>query len=136
LRISVLAMVGVMVACQSRNQFTPGGPPSTATNPTSNPVLAPATSNRPTDHWLGQWNGPEGTYLLLSANADKYIVKIQSLDGPATYEGVPVGDRIEFVRAGRTEFIRAGSGEETGMKWLLEKKNCLIVKTGEGFCRD
>jgi len=20
--------------------------------------------------------------------------------------------------------------------WLLDKKNCLIIKTGEGFCRD
>jgi hypothetical protein len=130
LRITVLVLVTVMAACQSRNQSS-----SNATQPPVNSVPS-TTSERLSDRWLGQWNGPEGTYLLLSSNGDKYIVKIQSLDGPATYEGVPVGDRIEFVRAGRTEFIRAGSGEETGMKWLLEKKNCLIVKTGEGFCRD
>ncbi len=130
MRITVLVLVAVMTACQSRNQ-----PSSDATQPPVNSAT-PTTSNRPTDRWVGQWNGPEGTFLVLSANGDKYALKIQSLDGPATYEGVPVGDRIEFIRAGRTEFIRAGSGEETGMKWLLEKKNCLIVKTGEGFCRD
>jgi hypothetical protein len=46
------------------------------------------------------------------------------------------GDRIEFERDGKRESVRAGSGKETGMKWLLEKKDCLIIKTGEGFCRD
>jgi hypothetical protein len=86
--------------------------------------------------WLGKWIGPEGTYLLLSSNGDKYVVKIQSLDGPVTYQGVAHGDAIQFERQGTTESIHAGSGEQTGMKWLLEKKNCLIVKTGEGFCRD
>lgn len=88
------------------------------------------------DEWLGQWNGPEGTYLLLSKNGGKYVVKIRSLDGLKTYEGISVGDRIEFLRDGKTESIHAGSGRETGMKWLLDKKNCLIIKTGEGFCRD
>jgi putative lipoprotein len=102
-------------------------------------AVPPATSNAPdfpTDLWLGQWNGPEGTYLLLAKNGDKYVVKIRSLDGLDTYEGVAAGERIQFTRDGKAESIRAGSGEETGMKWLLDKKNCLIIKTGEGFCRD
>jgi putative lipoprotein len=102
----------------------------------ANPTTTPAAAGNPTDKWLGQWNGPEGTFLLLSKNGDKYAVKIQSLDGPATYEGVPAGDRIHFTRGGKTESIVAGSGQQTGMKWLLGKKNCLIIKTGEGFCRD
>ncbi len=87
------------------------------------------------DNWLGQWNGPEGTYLLLSKDKDQYLVKIQSLDGPATYEAVSAGDHLEFKRGGKTESIRAGSGKETGMKWLLDEKNCLVIKEGEGFCR-
>ncbi len=29
-----------------------------------------------------------------------------------------------------------GERERTGMKWLLEKRNCLVIKQGEGFCRD
>jgi hypothetical protein len=88
------------------------------------------------DQWLGKWTGPEGTFLLLSKAGDKYTVQIQSLDGPNTYEGKAIGDLIEFVRDGKTESIRAGSGQDTGMKWLLDKKNCLVIKTGEGFCRD
>ena len=74
--------------------------------------------------------------MLLSKRDEQYVVKIQSLDGPATYEGVAAGDRIEFKREGKTESIRAGSGRETGMKWLLEKKDCLIIREGEGFCRE
>ncbi len=101
------------------------------------PAAEPSTTaaTNPTDQWLGQWNGPEGTYLLLSKNGDKYVVKIQSLDGPATYEGVAAGDRIQFERDGKIETIHAGSGQDTGMKWLLDEKNCLVVKVGEGFCR-
>jgi len=88
------------------------------------------------DKWMGQWSGPEGTYLLLSKRGDKYVVKIRSLDGLQTYEGNAAGDRIEFTRNGKTESIHAGSGQDTGMKWLLEKKRCLTIKTGEGFCRE
>jgi hypothetical protein len=88
------------------------------------------------DQWLGKWVGPEGTYVVLSKNGDKYGVEIHSLDGSATYEGTPVGNRLQFQRNGRAEYIHAGSGDETGMKWLLDKKDCLIIKTGEGFCRD
>jgi uncharacterized protein YecT (DUF1311 family) len=96
---------------------------------------ANATTNDP-DKWPGKWIGPEGTYLLISKNGDKYTIEIHSLDGPATYEGTSADDHIEFQRDGKTQAIRAGSGEETGMKWLLDKKNCLIIRTGEGFCRD
>jgi hypothetical protein len=136
------------VACQGRNQSTttssdtasnpPGGTKTTVdTAPASQPEASvQPNAGRPIDAWLGKWIGPEGTYLLLSRNGDKYVVKIQSLDGPATYQGVAHGDGIQFERQGTTESIHAGSGEQTGMKWLLEKKNCLIVKTGEGFCRD
>jgi membrane-bound lytic murein transglycosylase MltF len=105
-------------------------------NTSANPATADATAGNSTDKWLGQWNGPEGTFLVLSKSADKYKVKIQSLDGPATYEGVRAGGRINFTRNGKTESIRAGRGQDTGMKWLMDKKNCLVIKAGEGFCRD
>ena len=87
------------------------------------------------DKWLGHWNGPEGTYLVLSRRGNQYVVEIKSLDGLATYEGAAAGDRIQFERDGGAESIRAGSGKETGMKWMLEKTDCLIIKEGEGFCR-
>ena len=130
-RIIIVAMVALLAACQDRNQPA-AGPSSAGTNgaPVA-PVAAPAAA----DKTPGQWNRPEGTYLLLSKKGDKYVVKIQSLDGPDVYEGVSVGDGIQFTRGGKTESIHSGSGEETGMKWLLDKKNCLIIKRGEGFCR-
>lgn len=118
--MSLIATLLPLAACQDRNRSP----------------AAPETANSPTDQWLGQWNGPEGTFLLLSKNRDKYVVKIQSLDGQETYEGILVGDGIQFKRDGKTEIIHAGSGQETGMKWLLDKKHCLIIKVGEGFCRD
>jgi len=93
-------------------------------------------ANNVTDQWLGKWIGPEGTYLVLAKNGAKYVVEIHSLDGSDTYEGTSAGDRIEFQRNGKTESIHAGGGQETGMKWLLDKRNCLIIKTGEGFCRE
>jgi hypothetical protein len=64
---------------------------------------------------------------VLSKNADKYAVEIHSLDEPATYEGTSAADRIEFRRSGKTKSIRAGSGHDMGMKWLLDKKNCLLL---------
>jgi hypothetical protein len=99
-------------------------------------ILGTACQDRPIpDGWLGRWTGPEGTYLELAKSGDRYEIKIQSLDGPATYEGVAVSGHIEFQRDGRTETIRAGNGKDTGMKWLLEKNDCLVIKAGEGFCR-
>lgn len=134
-RIITIATTMLLAACGNREQTAVAPPPSTPSGNTAiSPTAAPA--NNVTDAWLGQWNGPEGTYLLLAKNGAQYSVKIQSLDGPATYEGIAAGDRVEFKRDGKTETIRAGSGNETGMKWLLEKKNCLVIKQGEGFCRD
>ncbi len=88
------------------------------------------------DQWLGKWIGPEGTYLELSKSGNHYTVMMQSLDGPSTYEGISAPHGIVFQRNGKTETIHAGNGQDTGMKWLLDKKNCLVVHTGEGFCRD
>jgi len=89
-----------------------------------------------TDQWLGQWNGPEGTFLRLEADGGKYTVTIQNLDGPRRFEGISSGNTIRFDRDGIQESIHASNGAETGMKWLSEKSNCLTVRTGEGYCRD
>ena len=88
------------------------------------------------DKWLGKWSGPEGTFLQLAGGNGKYEVTVQNLDGPRTFQGNAVGDRIEFERNGIKESLRATNGVETGMKWLSEKSNCLAVRAGEGYCRD
>jgi hypothetical protein len=89
-----------------------------------------------TDAWLGQWNGPEGTFLRLAGGSGDYLVKIQNLDGPRTFLGKAVGKEIQFERDGVQETLRPTNGDETGMKWLAGKTNCLTVRPGEGYCRD
>lgn len=59
---------------------------------------------------------------LSKSGGDKYVVKIQSLDRLETNEAVPGGDGIQFKRYRKTESVHAGSGQNTGMKWLLGKK--------------
>ena len=88
------------------------------------------------DQWLGRWTGPEGTALTLTQEGGGYRVHIESLDGPASYLGVAVDDHLTFQRGGTTETLRATDGAGTGMKWLAGKKDCLVIKPSEGFCRD
>ncbi len=90
----------------------------------------------PYANWLGKWTGPEGTYLDLSIRDGKYAVVVANLDGPITFEGFATPEGISFVRDGKTETIKPGKGIDTGMKWLAEKQDCLIINHGEGFCRD
>ncbi len=95
------------------------------------PTAAPAA-----EQWRGRWTGPEGTFLQLEGGGGKYEVTIQNLDGPRTFQATAVGERLEFERDGVRESVRASNGAETGMKWLSEKRDCLTVKAGEGYCRD
>ena len=130
--IIAVLMAVFIPGCKDRNP-----PAGGASNASGNPPPQSLTSTSGVaDKWLGKWIGPEGTYLVLSKNANKYVVMINSLDGPATYEGSEAREGIEFQRNGKTETIRAGKGDNTGMKWLQDKTNCLIIQTGEGFCRD
>jgi hypothetical protein len=105
------------------------------TNESAAPV-AKQPESRVTDKWMGRWNGPEGTYLVLSRNGHKVSILIKDLDNVKNYQGTAAADSIAFVRDGKTETIRAGNGEQTGMKWLADKKDCLVIRTGDGYCRD
>lgn len=116
-----------LVACTRQGADAP---------PAQRPESSPTAPNYQTDQWLGQWTGPEGTFLRLSGGDGRYEVVIQNLDGPQTFHGRAAGDHIEFERNGVTESIRATNGAETGMKWLSEKSDCLTIKPGEGYCRD
>ena len=100
------------------------------------PSSSVASFDAVTDKWLGQWNGPEGTFLRLEGGKGSYEITIQNLDGPRIYQGRAVGAQIQFERNGTKETIRPTSGAETGMKWLGDKLNCLTIRPGEGYCRD
>lgn len=92
---------------------------------------------RETDKWIGKWIGPEGTFLEIASNTDHtYQITIQNLDNSRSFKGINIGELIEFERDGHKEIIRASTGAETGMKWLSDKHDCLMIKTGEGYCRD
>ena len=88
------------------------------------------------DHWVGTWTGPEGTSLKLSKQEVGYELVITSLDGPREFHGIAVDEVLQFEHDGITETLRASNGSATGMKWLAQKEDCLVVKTGEGYCRD
>lgn len=110
------------------------GPEVTAAEGAS--AVIPYPDEWPTDHLIGQWNGPEGTFLRIGGERGQYVVTVQNLDGQGHYNGRAVGGQIQFERNGVTETLRPTKGEETGMKWLSDKTNCLTVHAGEGYCRD
>ena len=105
-------------------------------NAPASPTPYPPSNTAAVDKWLGRWQGVEGTYLFLSKKGDSYTIEIADLDGAKTYEGRPAIDHIVFIRNDKTEAIRATTGKGTGMKHLVNEKNCLVVRVGsEGFCR-
>jgi hypothetical protein len=99
-------------------------------------VVNPASVVDASAPLLGRWSGPEGTFLLLEGEGGKYVVTVQNLDGPRTFDGKANGNAIEFLRDGKMETIRPTNGAGTGMKWLAERKDCIVIAPGEGFCRD
>ena len=125
--VACAALVWLATGCEDRNSGSVQVAPASASGPTSAPVA---------DQWLGKWLGPEGTFVQLTGGHGKYEVTVHNLDGPRTFKGEAVGDRVEFERNGVKESLRATNGAETGMKWLSEKSNCLTVRAGEGYCRD
>ena len=92
----------------------------------------------PTDAWVGKWIGVEGLVLDIQSAGEpgRYILSVTLLDGTKSYDGTADGDMIRFTRDGRPESIRAATGDQTGLKWLAGKQNCLMIREGEGFCRD
>ena len=106
-------------------------------------VLAPmpaGTTPAPIDvaGWAGKWTGPEGTYVTITPALDgKVSLEMQSdLDTKGSYGGTATADGISFMRGEETLLLKPAIGDETGLKWLAGKKDCLMVKSGEGYCRD
>ena len=129
--VAVLAVVGI-AACERKSSVGPLAQPNPPASPAS-AVPAPSALHG----WLGKWSGVEGTYLQLASKSDaKYDVIIKNLDGERTFEGVGGTDHIYFERDGAVEKIRATDGAGTGMKWLAGKSSCLVIRLGEGYCRE
>lgn len=115
----------------------PGGEGAPVAN-----ASAPADT-RITDGWIGHWVGVEGLVLDIAVDADKgpghyWLTMRYGLDDTdqGRFAGTADDDTIHFTRPDGAQVLKAGDGQATGLKWLDGKKDCLVVKAGEGYCRD
>lgn len=119
---------------------TPAASPaaSPVASPSASPTGSPAATTGKADTLTGRWEGAEGTFLNVTKTGEKFEIEIKNLDpAPKKYEGAAKGDVIEFIRDGKPATITTATGDETGMKWLLGKKNCVVITKGsEGYCKD
>lgn len=141
LRLVTLAAclaAGLLTGCDAP---PPASSSAASEPPAAVPAAPPATATpaaAATDAWIGQWTGPEGTFLRIERTGapGHYAITIRDLDEARRYGGQADGSLIRFDRDGSQATIRAGDGDATGMKWLAGKRDCLIIATGEGYCRD
>lgn len=125
--IAALVSVSLLTACKQAGQ-TPAADSLVDTTP-------PATID--VAAWTGKWTGPEGMYATITSADGKVSINMQSdLDTKGTYEGMVSPDGIRFKRGEEMLLLKKARGDETGLKYLAGKKDCLMVKSGEGYCRD
>lgn len=88
--------------------------------------------------YSGRWTGVEGMYLVVTPKpAGGVSLEMQwDLDNKGTFDGSVTAEGIRFMRKGVAETLTPSDGDATGLKWLAGKKDCLTVKSGEGYCRD
>jgi hypothetical protein len=98
----------------------------------------PATAPHRFASWAGKWTGVEGMYVTITpTEPGKYKLEMQSdLDTKGNYDGSDGEHGIQFKRGNENLSLTRASGDETGLKYLAGKKECLMVKVGEGYCRD
>lgn len=99
-----------------------------------------ATTPTNRDAWVGRWIGVEGLNLTVSKGTapGHYSLKMQygtDADMSGTFGGVGTPEGIAFSRPDGDQILRASIGDETGLKYLAGKTDCLKVKDGEGYCR-
>ncbi|WP_323145666.1 membrane lipoprotein lipid attachment site-containing protein [Pseudomonas marginalis] len=131
----VLSALALLTACNQASTPAPKPAP-----PSVQATLVPETPS--TDKWVGKWIGVEGLHLTIvkddSVGRGHYLLTMQyglDADDSGTFKGEAAEDGIAFTRPDGPQLLRAGDGEATGLKWLADKKDCLIVATGEGYCR-
>ncbi|CRM05937.1 MULTISPECIES: membrane lipoprotein lipid attachment site-containing protein [Pseudomonas] len=131
----VVSALALLTACNEQAKDAPKPAPASV-----QATLVP--EHPPTDKWVGQWVGVEGLNLTIAKDdaigRGHYRLTMQyGLDATdsGTFKGEANEEGIAFVRPDGPQLLRAGDGEATGLKWLADKKDCLIVNTGEGYCR-
>ncbi len=140
--VVVLVIIALMWSARMAN--TPDNSPAAPTDANTNTSNG---SNGGSDSTTalqlqGRWVGPEGTSLsveyIASTAPRKYRLNFVMLDGPISVIGDETADGkgVTFTRNFETLTLHHGTGPDTGMKWLADKKDCIVVKNSEGYCRD
>ena len=116
----------------------PAARQSDAADSASAPASAPADSTALEADYLGRWTGVEGMYLLVASKPGGGVaLEMQwDLDHKGTFDGSVTAEGLRFERDGVAETAVRTNGDATGLKYLAGKTDCLIVKPGEGYCRD
>ncbi|WP_419807633.1 hypothetical protein [Sphingomonas sp.] len=139
-----LMLSGLVSACgpapagNEARQTEPAALPS-PTPPPVVPAAAPGPAATPALDYAGRWIGVEGMVLDVApaAAADRYRLTMQyDLDHRATVDATREGTTLVFTRDGKRLTLRPTDGAATGLKYLADKKDCLTVVSGEGYCRD
>ncbi len=116
---------------------TPGASASASATPTPTPAPSASGTSADATPYLGRWIGVEGMVLNVASVPTGVTLDMQyDLDNRGTFAGTVGPQGIAFTRNGLAETLKPGDGAATGLKYLADKRDCLIVKSGEGYCRD
>ena len=101
-------------------------------------AIASASGARTEADYLGRWIGVEGMYLDVAAKPGGGLTLDMQwdLDHHGRFDGSVTAEGLRFMRDGIAESALHTNGDATGLKYLEDKKDCLTVKPGEGYCRD
>jgi hypothetical protein len=139
-RIAALLALGLLAGCDQSDPDKGGKPPVVP-----GVEAAPGAMRAlPTDAWVGRWAGVESLYLEVARDEAKgvghYRLSMRygtDAGDSGVFDGQAFGDLIRFSRpVDGMQTLRASDGEATGLKYLAGKQSCLMVKPGEGYCRD
>lgn len=127
-----LALAGTLAAC------SPDAPNETTADAAPAATAAATTAAASHADWAGKWIGVEGMFVEITPTADgAYSLTMQSdLDTLGTYVGKDADGGIAFERGGETLLLKPATGDQTGLKYLAGKTDCLMVADGEGYCRN
>lgn len=129
-----------MAACSPQQSAEPGASLDTVAESAADSITAAQASAMESaaelGSFTGRWQGVEGTSLTVTPVGDAFQITVVDLDGPRDFTGEGVADGIQFTRDGQVHTIRKGTGDDTGMKWLAGKKDCIVVAANEGYCHD
>ncbi|MGK6324775.1 hypothetical protein ACMGDM_17060 [Sphingomonas sp. DT-51] len=135
----LLVLAGCTKQQDARSDREADARPAPAAAMTKVKAHDPDVRGKPEDAsaYVGRWKGVEGMYLLVSRRSDGVELEMQwDLDNRGTYRGIVTPEGIDFERGGKTLRLVHESGAATELTGLAGKKDCLVVKAGEGYCRD